>query len=61
VYSLLMEKGFSPEFGARPMERTIEQLIAQPLARAILEERINPGQQLIAKVENGSVIFSPVL
>jgi len=61
VYSLLMEKGFSDEFGARPMERTIEQLIAQPLARAMLEERINPGQQLIAKAENGSVTFSPVL
>jgi ATP-dependent Clp protease ATP-binding subunit ClpC len=60
VYSLLMEKGYSAEFGARPMERTIEQLIAQPLARAILEERINPGQKLIAKVENGSVTFSPV-
>jgi ATP-dependent Clp protease ATP-binding subunit ClpC len=61
VYSLLMEEGYSAEFGARPMERTIEQLIAQPLARAILEERIKLGQQLIARVENGSVIFSPVL
>ena len=61
VYSLLMEKGYSDEFGARPMERTIEQLIAQPLARAILEERIKPDQQLIAKAENGSVIFSPLL
>jgi ATP-dependent Clp protease ATP-binding subunit ClpC len=60
AYALLMEKGYGDEFGARPMERTIEQLIAQPLARAILEERIKPGQQLIAKVENGSVIFSPV-
>jgi ATP-dependent Clp protease ATP-binding subunit ClpC len=61
VYSLLMEKGYSAEFGARPMERTIEQLLAQPLARRVLEERINPGQQLIAKVENGSVIFSPMV
>jgi ATP-dependent Clp protease ATP-binding subunit ClpC len=61
VYSLLMQEGYSADFGARPMERTIEQLIAQPLARAILEERITPGQQLIAKAENGSVIFSPVL
>ena len=56
-----MEKGYSAEFGARPMEREIEQLIAQPLARAIIEKRINPGRQLIAKVENGSIIFSPAL
>ncbi|MFZ3375783.1 MAG: ATP-dependent Clp protease ATP-binding subunit, partial [Chthoniobacterales bacterium] len=61
AYALLMEKGYGDEFGARPMERTIEQLIAQPLARAILEERIKPGQQLTAKVENGSVTFLPVL
>jgi ATP-dependent Clp protease ATP-binding subunit ClpA len=61
LYSLLMEKGYSDEFGARPMERTIEQLLAQPLARMILEERIKPGQQLTAKVENGRVIFSPAL
>jgi len=61
VYSLLMEEGFSTEFGARPMERAIEQLIAQPLAKAILEDRIKPDQQLIAKAANGSVIFSPVL
>lgn len=56
-----MEEGFSTEFGARPMERAIEQLIAQPLAKAILEDRIKPDQQLIAKAANGSVIFSPVL
>jgi ATP-dependent Clp protease ATP-binding subunit ClpC len=60
VYSLLMQKGYSDEFGARPMERTIEQLIAQPLAKAILEERIKPGQQLIAKVEDRSVKFCAV-
>jgi ATP-dependent Clp protease ATP-binding subunit ClpC len=58
VYSLLMEKGYSVEFGARPMERTIEQLIAQPLARAILEERINPSRKLIARVANGVVTFN---
>jgi ATP-dependent Clp protease ATP-binding subunit ClpA len=61
VYPLLIERGYSDEFGARPMERTIEQLITQPLARAILENRITPGQQLIAKVQNGSVTFSSVL
>jgi ATP-dependent Clp protease ATP-binding subunit ClpA len=44
--------------GARPMERAIEQLIAQPLARAILEKRINPGRELIARVANGVVTFN---
>ncbi len=59
AYSLLMEKGYSDEFGARQMERAIEQLIAQPLAKAILHERIKPYQELVAKVENGSMTFYP--
>jgi ATP-dependent Clp protease ATP-binding subunit ClpC len=58
VYSLLMQKGYSPEFGARPMERTIEQLIAQPLAKAIIEGRITSGGNLNASVSDCRVTFS---
>jgi ATP-dependent Clp protease ATP-binding subunit ClpC len=36
VYTWLAERGYSPEFGARPLERLIEQQIAQPLARQVL-------------------------
>jgi len=57
VCALLMEAGYSPEFGARPMERAIEQLVAQPLARAILEKHIPSGRQLIARFADGVVMF----
>jgi ATP-dependent Clp protease ATP-binding subunit ClpA len=57
VYSLLMEQAYSVEFGARPLERAIEQLIAQPLARAILEGRIDPGRPLIARLADGVIAF----
>jgi len=58
VYALLMEKGFSPAFGARPMERAIEALTAQPLAKAILEGRVGQGGKLIARAAEGHVTFA---
>jgi ATP-dependent Clp protease ATP-binding subunit ClpC len=57
VYSLLIEQGYSVEFGARPLERAVERLIAQPLARAILEGHINSGRPLIARVADGVIAF----
>ena len=59
VYALLMDKGFSPAFGARPMERAIEALIAQPLAKAILEGRVGQGSGLMARVMGNKVLFAP--
>ena len=36
----LAEEGFEPAFGARPLKRVIQQRLANPLANALLEERI---------------------
>ena len=58
VYALLMERGYSPDLGARPMERAIESLIAQPLAKAILEKRFAAGCELFACAADGKITFS---
>ena len=39
----LAEEGFDPAYGARPLKRVIQQRLANPLATALLEQRINPG------------------
>lgn len=57
VYELLMEVGYSPEFGARLMERAIETLIAQPLAKSILEGKLNKGAELVGRASGTRVIF----
>lgn len=59
VYALLMKKGFSPAFGARPMERAIETLIAQPLAKAILEGSVKQGGTLMLRVSGTKIMFPP--
>ena len=39
----LAEEGFDPTYGARPLKRIIQQRLANPLATALLEERIAEG------------------
>jgi ATP-dependent Clp protease ATP-binding subunit ClpB len=39
----LADEGFDPTYGARPLKRVIQQRLANVLATALLEGRINPG------------------
>ncbi|MEA3305444.1 MAG: hypothetical protein U9R52_01360, partial [Candidatus Omnitrophota bacterium] len=40
---LLMEKGFDPIFGARPLKRTIQRLLEDPLAEDIIGGKFKTG------------------
>ncbi len=55
---LLVEKGYQPEMGARPLRRIVEQLLEDPLAEMILR---NPNliATFIVKVKEGSLVFEP--
>lgn len=43
----LLERGFSPEMGARPLKRAIEQYVIAPLAATIVEKRFPEGDQFL--------------
>jgi ATP-dependent Clp protease ATP-binding subunit ClpB len=43
---LLLSEGFDPAYGARPLRRTIQRLIQDPLAMQILEGKILPGDHV---------------
>ncbi len=43
---LLVEEGFDPEFGARPIKRTIRRLIEDPLSEEILKGKIKDGKHI---------------
>jgi len=43
----LLEKGFSPEMGARPLRRAIDQYVVAPLAATIVEKRFPEGDQFV--------------
>ncbi|HOF02366.1 MAG TPA: hypothetical protein PLT58_00080, partial [Atribacterota bacterium] len=40
VKEILAERGFDPQFGARPLKRTIQRYLQDPLALQILEGKI---------------------
>jgi len=46
----LFQEGYDPSFGARPLKRAIQKLIADPLALKLLSGEIQPGQHLQADV-----------
>ncbi|MBP7074887.1 MAG: ATP-dependent Clp protease ATP-binding subunit [Rhabdochlamydiaceae bacterium] len=52
----LVEKGYQPEMGARPVRRVIESFIEDPLAEKLLQ---NPdkGISLLATVQNDKIVF----
>jgi ATP-dependent Clp protease ATP-binding subunit ClpC len=57
VYDLLVEKGFSEEFGAREMRRTVSEMIENPLSENILTSRFKKGQIVTVKVEKGEIVL----
>ncbi len=52
---LLLEKGFDPDLGARPMRRAIQRLIEDPLAEQVLRGRFKPGA-VIRVTKKGEVL-----
>ena len=54
---LLIERGFSPDLGARPLKRAIERHLLAPLSMTIAERNFPEGEQfLLIGAENGSRI-----
>jgi ATP-dependent Clp protease ATP-binding subunit ClpC len=52
----LLEKGFSPEMGARPLKRAIDQFLIAPLAATIVEQRFPEGDQFVFVRSDGQAI-----
>jgi ATP-dependent Clp protease ATP-binding subunit ClpC len=54
---LLAEEGFDPEFGARPLRRTIQRRVDNDLSRMVLEGSLNPGDKVVIGAEDGRLTF----
>ena len=53
----IAQSGFDPVYGARPLKRTIQHLIQDPLAVRILEGAVKEGDHVKVDVKNGEVVF----
>jgi len=56
---LLMEKGYDPAYGARPMRRAIQNLIEDPLAEALLEGRFKSGDSVLIDRQGDDLAMTP--
>ena len=54
----LAEAGFDPVYGARPLKRTIQQQLENPLAQRILNGDFGPGDTIRVAVEAGELAFT---
>ena len=55
--NLLAKKGYDPVYGARPLNRTIQQYIENHLALEILEGDLKPGTKITVDEKEDSIIF----
>jgi len=58
VKGLLAKEGYDPNFGARPLRRTIERLIENPISEKLLAGEFKEGDCILIKTKGGKIIFS---
>jgi ATP-dependent Clp protease ATP-binding subunit ClpC len=54
---LLAEKGYDVSLGARPLRRTIQRLVEDPLAEKLLWKEFRAGQTIFVDVRDGEIVF----
>ncbi len=53
----LVEQWFDPVYGARPLRRTIQRMVLDPLALQVLQGKFKEGDTAVVDVENGKLVF----
>ncbi len=53
----LVQEGYDPTYGARPLKRSIQRRILDPLALEVLNGRIRDGDHVMVDVEKGQLVF----
>ncbi|MEI7752186.1 MAG: hypothetical protein WCJ71_08885, partial [Candidatus Omnitrophota bacterium] len=57
VLKFLIDQGYDPVFGARPLKRTIQRFIENVLAEEILEGKFAEGDKLRAEIRGERISF----
>jgi ATP-dependent Clp protease ATP-binding subunit ClpC len=54
---LLAREGFDPEFGARPLRRTIQRRVENDLSRLVLGGDVEPGDKVVVDASGDDLSF----
>ncbi|MGN0874735.1 MAG: ATP-dependent Clp protease ATP-binding subunit [Akkermansia sp.] len=62
LISMLVDRGYDQQYGARPMRRVIERMLEDPIAEAILRGTLCPNTSAVAYPEEGTgkIAFRPL-
>ena len=55
--SFLADKGYDPEFGARPVKRAIQTYLLNDLSKSLLAGTLDKDRQIIVEVADGALTF----
>ncbi len=55
----IADEGFDPAYGARPLKRVIQQRIANPLATALLEQKVKEGNVVEIDWTGADFVITP--
>jgi ATP-dependent Clp protease ATP-binding subunit ClpC len=57
----LIDQGYNPDYGARPLKRAIERLIEDPLSESILRGEFLDAKEIKIKMKDKHLFFDPVM
>src|SRR5690348_11139915 len=57
AHEFVIEKGYDPNYGARPMRRAVERFLEDPLAEEILRGNVKPGATVQVTAKDGKLNF----
>jgi ATP-dependent Clp protease ATP-binding subunit ClpB len=55
---LLIERGWDPVYGARPLKRAIQRMVQDPLAMMLLEGKFSDGDAVEVDAKGGELVFT---
>ncbi|WP_054693630.1 ATP-dependent Clp protease ATP-binding subunit [Syntrophomonas palmitatica] len=53
--SLILEQGYDPAYGARPLKRAIQKLVEDAVSEEILKKTVQPGDRIRVDAEDGKI------
>jgi ATP-dependent Clp protease ATP-binding subunit ClpB len=57
--AVLGREGYDPTFGARPLKRTIQRLVQDPLSLKLLQRELNDGDTVTVDAEGDAIVLGP--
>lgn len=56
--TLIGNEGYDPAYGARPLKRTLQRMVSDPLAKAILEGQFTDGDHVVVDARGDALTFT---